>query len=109
MLRRPPSSTRSYTLFPNPPLFRSLQERLATSTTATATYAFDATGPDHARHFTVTVTADGHELGVGTGRSKKQAEQQAARSALELLDDGAGLAGATDAQDRKSTRLNSSH
>ncbi len=75
-----------------------LQERLATFTTATAIYAFDATGPDHARHFTVTVTADGHELGIGTGRSKKQAEQQAARSALELLgDDGTGYPGAPDA------------
>jgi ribonuclease-3 len=75
-----------------------LQERLATVTTATASYAFDATGPDHARHFTVTVTADGHELGIGTGRSKKQAEQQAARTALELLgDDCAGFPGATDA------------
>src|SRR3546814_19941068 len=71
-----------------------LQERLATFTTATATYAFDATGPDHARHFTVTVTADGHELGVGTGRSKTQAEQQAARSAPDLTAAGAAPAGA---------------
>jgi len=76
-----------------------LQERLATITTATASYAFDASGPDHARHFTVTVSAGGHELGVGTGRSKKQAEQQAARAALELLgDDGAGYPGPHDAQ-----------
>jgi ribonuclease III len=75
-----------------------LQERLATITTATASYAFDATGPDHARHFTVTVSAAGHPLGVGTGRSKKQAEQQAARAALELLgDDGAGYPGVPDA------------
>jgi len=75
-----------------------LQERLATITVATPTYAFDATGPDHARHFTVTVSAGGHELGVGAGRSKKQAEQQAARAALELLgDDGAGYPGAPDA------------
>lgn len=75
-----------------------LQERLATVTTEAATYVFDATGPDHARHFTVTVSAGGHELGVGTGRSKKQAEQQAARAALGLLgDDGAGYPGAPDA------------
>lgn len=75
-----------------------LQERLATVTTANPTYAFDATGPDHARHFTVTVTAGGHELGVGAGRSKKQAEQQAARAALEMLgDDGAGYPGTPDA------------
>ena len=75
-----------------------LQERLATITTEPARYSFDATGPDHARHFTVTVTAGEHELGVGTGRSKKQAEQQAARAALELLgDDGAGYPGTPDA------------
>lgn len=75
-----------------------LQERLATITTQTARYAFDATGPDHARHFTVTVTVGEHELGVGHGRSKKQAEQQAARAALELLgDDGAGYPGTHDA------------
>ena len=75
-----------------------LQERLATITTEPARYAFDATGPDHARHFTVTVTVGEHELGVGTGRSKKQAEQQAARAALELLgDDGAGYPGTPDA------------
>jgi ribonuclease III len=75
-----------------------LQERLAVVTTETPLYSFDATGPDHARHFTVTVTAGGHELGVGAGRSKKQAEQQAARAALELVgDDGAGYPGAHDA------------
>ena len=74
-----------------------LQERLATVTTEPVSYVFDATGPDHARHFTVTVHAGGHELGVGTGRSKKQAEQQAARAALELLgDDGTGYPGAPD-------------
>jgi len=75
-----------------------LQERLATITTVPVRYSFDATGPDHARHFTVTVTAGEHELGVGAGRSKKQAEQQAARAALELLgDDGAGYPGTHDA------------
>jgi ribonuclease-3 len=59
-----------------------LQEELATRTDAPAVYSFEATGPDHARHFTVTVRADGHQLGVGLGRSKKQAEQEAARAAL---------------------------
>ena len=62
-----------------------LQEVLASETDASLDYAFEADGPDHARRFTVTVTADGRELGIGTGRSKKQAEQQAARAALELL------------------------
>jgi ribonuclease-3 len=59
-----------------------LQEELATRTDAPAVYSFEATGPDHARHFTVTVRADGRQLGVGLGRSKKQAEQEAARAAL---------------------------
>lgn len=75
-----------------------LQEELATVTEETAVYSFEATGPDHARHFTVTVSAGGRRLGVGVGRSKKQAEQQAARAALELLGpDGAGATGAPDA------------
>lgn len=67
-----------------------LQERLATLTDATAEYEVVASGPDHARHFTATVLAAGRELGVGTGRSKKLAEQQAARAALGALEnDGA--------------------
>ena len=75
-----------------------LQEALAAANDQVAVYAFEATGPDHARHFTVTVSADGRRLGVGVGRSKKQAEQQAARAALELLgDDGAGYPGTHDA------------
>ncbi len=64
-----------------------LQEFLATESDARLAYDFEAAGPDHARRFTVTVSADGRALGVGIGRSKKQAEQQAARAALELLAD----------------------
>jgi ribonuclease-3 len=44
-----------------------------------------ATGPDHARLFTVEATLDGRLLGVGTGASKREAEQAAAAAALELL------------------------
>jgi ribonuclease-3 len=43
------------------------------------------TGPDHARRFTVKVTLKGAVLGVGSGTSKKQAEQRAAESALGRL------------------------
>lgn len=75
-----------------------LQEELASVTVAAVAYEFVASGPDHAREFTVTVYADGHELGVGQGRSKKQAEQQAARAALDLLGtNGAGFPGVHDA------------
>ncbi len=40
-------------------------------------------GPAHDRTFTVRVLFDGIELGVGTGSTKKQAEQNAAKQALE--------------------------
>ena len=52
-----------------------------------ATYAIDATGPDHAREFTATVRVAGRVLGTGHGRSKKQAEQGAARVGLDHLAD----------------------
>ncbi|MDO8615762.1 MAG: ribonuclease III [Dehalococcoidia bacterium] len=42
-------------------------------------------GPDHAKLFTVEVTVDDQVLGRGQGRSKKQAELNAARQALETL------------------------
>ena len=42
-------------------------------------------GPDHARLFTVAVRARGRELGVGQGRSKREAQQAAAREALIAL------------------------
>ena len=40
-------------------------------------------GPDHARSYDVEVRLDGTPLGRGSGRSKKEAEQAAARAALE--------------------------
>ncbi len=43
-------------------------------------------GPDHDRMFRVAVSHNGRALGVGEGRSKKSAEQSAAREALELLE-----------------------
>ena len=50
-------------------------------------YTFVASGPDHAREFEASVSVDGEVLGVGNGRSKKQAEQQAARAALVVIDE----------------------
>jgi ribonuclease-3 len=41
------------------------------------------TGPDHARIYDVEVRLESAALGRGTGRSKKEAEQAAARAALE--------------------------
>lgn len=43
------------------------------------------TGPDHDKTFTVKVEADGKELAIGEGRTKKAAEMDAAGKALEKL------------------------
>jgi ribonuclease III len=45
-------------------------------------------GPSHDRRFTCAVVVDGEELGRGEGRTKKAAEQEAAREALARLDAG---------------------
>ncbi len=50
-------------------------------------YEVESSGPDHARTFFVTVTIDGEPHGTGVGRSKKQAEQAAARAAVDALAD----------------------
>lgn len=42
-------------------------------------------GPDHDKIFQVDVFMNGQKFSVGTGKSKKQAEQNAAKNALELL------------------------
>lgn len=46
----------------------------------------DETGPDHARVFVMEVSVGGKPVGVGRGRSKKEAEQMSAKAALEQLD-----------------------
>ena len=42
-------------------------------------------GPDHNKHFFVEVHLNSNVIGKGGGKSKKEAEQQAAREALELM------------------------
>ncbi len=44
-------------------------------------------GPDHAREFNVEALVRGKPCGRGAGKSKRQAEQQAAEKALEALED----------------------
>ena len=44
-----------------------------------------AEGPDHAKVFSVEVDLNGTPIGRGKGRSKKEAEQNAAKAALEKL------------------------
>jgi len=45
----------------------------------------DESGPDHKKTFTAKVKHNGKELGAGTGKSKKEAEQNAAAEALKKL------------------------
>ncbi|HWI21097.1 MAG TPA: putative dsRNA-binding protein [Baekduia sp.] len=64
----------------------TLQERLARHG-ATVVYEVVAEhGPAHDRLFDVRALIDGKQAGSGSGRSKKHAEQAAAREALDALD-----------------------
>lgn len=45
----------------------------------------EESGPDHDKHFVVEVRLNSNVLSRGGGRSKKEAEQQAAREALSLM------------------------
>ncbi len=63
-----------------------LQEFIQSRQQLAPTYRLiEATGPDHDRRFTVEVMAGDTVLGSGSGKSKKLAETEAARSALERL------------------------
>ncbi len=60
-----------------------LQELLQAISPRSPTYEIiTETGPDHQRAFEAKVCWEGHELGRGHGKSKKQAEADAARAAL---------------------------
>ena len=66
-----------------------LQEELARRGRQVSYSVLDVKGPPHDRTFTCAAVIDGEEAGVGTGRSKKAAEQAAAREALDRLPDAA--------------------
>jgi ribonuclease III len=62
-----------------------LQEKLQGSTKQTPQYTLQgAEGPDHEKTFHVTVSVNSQVIASGSGKSKKQAEQDAARRALEV-------------------------
>ena len=63
----------------------ALQERLARRGELVAYAVTTEEGPPHDRIFTVEATVAGVEVGQGQGRSKKDAEQEAARVALEAM------------------------
>ena len=64
----------------------ALQELVQQKKNQILSYALvEESGPDHDKQFRVEVSLNGKVLGIGNGRSKKRAEQDAARVALEKL------------------------
>ena len=63
-----------------------LQELVQQKSGQTLAYEMvGASGADHSKVFTARVSLNGEPVGEGSGRTKKEAEQMAARSALERL------------------------
>ncbi len=65
----------------------ALQELLARRGALVSYSVVDEQGPPHNRTFSISATIEGVEIGRGTGRSKKDAEQDAAQSALDALEE----------------------
>ena len=67
----------------------ALQEHIQQKRHASIAYELiGETGPDHDKRFTTRVLIAGEAMGEGTGRSKKEAEQQAAAAALHRIKHG---------------------
>jgi len=63
-----------------------LQEHTQAHSAATPHYELiEAAGPDHERVYTFSVSVNGSPAGTGQGKSKKEAQQAAAREALEFF------------------------
>ena len=71
----------------NPVDFKSLlQERLARRSEIVVYRIESEEGPPHERRFVAVAQVAGESIGRGAGRTKKQAEQEAASEALELME-----------------------
>ncbi len=74
----------------------ALQEVAVRDSAQVPSYRVTASGPDHAKRFAAEVVVDGILAGTGQGRSKKEAEQNAARAALGRMTNPAGSAPGPD-------------
>jgi ribonuclease-3 len=63
----------------------TLQELAAARLGTMPEYRIEESGPDHAKRFSATLLLAGEVYGSGSGRSKKEAEQAAAKVAVERL------------------------
>jgi ribonuclease-3 len=66
----------------------SLQELTAAEVMGVPEYHVEESGPDHQKSFRATVRIAGRTYGEGEGRSKKEAEQQAAEAAWTSITEG---------------------
>ena len=66
----------------------ALQERLARRGAVVSYEVVSEEGPPHDRTFTISAQLEGEEIGRGVGRSKKDAEQLAAQTALDAMSPG---------------------
>ncbi|WP_068400523.1 ribonuclease III [Kribbia dieselivorans] len=73
----------------------SLQESVNAHGLDAPVYASEKEGPDHARTYRATVSVEGDALGHGSGRTKKDAEMQAAEEAWRALQTRFGEPSAT--------------
>jgi ribonuclease-3 len=63
----------------------ALQEIVATLGYGAPEYEVSNSGPDHAKEFSAFALVNGERISSGRGKSKREAEQEAARIAYELL------------------------
>ncbi|MGH3343500.1 MAG: ribonuclease III [Carbonactinosporaceae bacterium] len=80
----------------------SLQELTAGAGLGVPEYAVSETGPDHEKTFTAVARVGGTNYGNGTGRSKKEAEQQAAEAAWTAIRIRLEAAGLSDHDEGRS-------
>jgi ribonuclease-3 len=67
-----------------------LQELASRELRTMPEYRLEDRGPDHEKEFTATVFLAGEALGAGVGKSKKEAEQRAAREAFDHISERVG-------------------
>ena len=69
-----------------------IQEKIQEYLHVTPRYQLlEATGPDHEKNFRVALTVKGREIAQGAGKSKKEAEQKAAKEGLTQIEEGLEL------------------
>ncbi|HUJ06789.1 MAG TPA: ribonuclease III [Streptosporangiaceae bacterium] len=76
----------------------SLQELTAAEDMGGPEYVVDESGPDHQKSFRAVAKIGGQTLGEGEGRTKKEAEQQAAEAAWTVLSERVSTAALADAE-----------